>query len=375
MADILILGGGFAGVVAAETLASRLGKEHRIVMISRHQDFTFYPALVRLAFGKCEVDDVFYDLRQAMLDRRIEFIQAEIAYPDPERREVVIPHGAYKGRMPYDYCVFALGRRLATEQVPGFYEHANHLLTTGAALKFREALQGFHRGHAVIGYCHDARLSVPVFETAFALDRMLRDSGDREAVKITVIGPERLGGQLGGAEVEAELAESLRTHDIEFQPDFSVTEVNEHEVITNQNQRMAYDLLMLVPPFSGPGEAMYTGLTDINGYIRVDRHMRASGGEHLYAAGDCVNFLGPKMGHMAVLQGQVAAINLTAELAGQEPTARYEHELMLVIDEGGGDSIYLHKDLWADSEARVSQGMFWSWAKHIHQTHWQRTHS
>ena len=95
----------------------------------------------------------------------------------------------------------------------------------------------------------------------------------------------------------------------------------------------------------------------------------------MYAAGDCVNFLGPKMGHMAVLQGMVAAANVAAEIEGKEPVARYDHELMLVIDEGGGDSIYLQKPLWEKGDANIKHGRFWSWSKNVHQKYWQRTHA
>jgi len=51
VANVLVSGDGFAGVVAAESLARRLGPEHRITLVSRHREFTFFPSLVRLAFG------------------------------------------------------------------------------------------------------------------------------------------------------------------------------------------------------------------------------------------------------------------------------------------------------------------------------------
>ena len=375
MANILVLGGGFAGVVAAEGLAKRLGPEHQITLVSRHREFTFFPSLVRLAFGRCQVEDVFYDLRQAMLDRRIHFIQAEVVRPDPDERCVIVTHGEVEGKVPYDYLVFALGRRLATESVSGFSEHAHHLLTVGAALKFGEALKSFHQGHAVIGYCHDARLTVPVYETAFALDQWLKQHGERDQVKITIVSPEPLGSQLGGADVAPTLQAALTEHGIEFLPDFPINLVTANEVWTSTGQRMAYDLLMLVPPFEGPSEAMYLGLTDPNNYVRVDRHLRVTGAERMYAAGDAVNFLGPKMGHMAVLQGEVAAANLAAEIEGREPEARYDHELMMVIDEGGKDSIYLHKKLWDQSAASVKHGRFWSWSKQMQEKYWSRSHA
>jgi sulfide:quinone oxidoreductase len=375
MANILVLGGGFGGVTAAEALAKRAGHEHQITLVSNQRDFIFYPALVRLAFGRYELDDVSFDLPQAMHERRINFVQAEVAYPDPDKRHVVIAHGEVEGKIPYDYCIFALGRRLATEQVQGFYEHAHHLLTVRAALEFREALNNFHRGHAVIGYCRDARLAVPVYETAFALDRMLRERGERDDVKITIVSPDKPGGQLGGPEVIPALQEALADHGVDFRADFPVEMVTENELWTSTGERLGYDLLMLIPPFRGPGEAMYTGLTDDEQFVRVNRYMRATGADRMYAVGDCVNLIGPKMGHMAVLQGEVAAANLAAELRGHEPALRYDHEMTLVIDEGGEDSIFLHKELWERKHAHVSQGLFWGWAKQLNQKYWQRLHS
>lgn len=375
MANVLILGGGFAGVVAAESLAKRLGSEHQITLLSRHKEFIFYPSLVKLAFGQVEVSDIAYDLREAMLDRRVKFIEAEVAYPDPDNSCVVVPHGEVQGKVPYDYLLFALGRRLATEEVRGFYDHGNHVLTVNAALKFREALNNFHAGHAVLGYCQDARLAVPVYEAAFALDRMLKERGEREQVQITIVAPEQLSGQLGGEEVVPALEAALHEHNIAFVSEFPVNQITEKTIFSATGKQMDYDLLMLIPPFTGPGEAQYTGITDPNGYVRVDRHMRVAGAYRMYAAGDCVNFLGPKMGHMAVLQGMVAAANIAAEIEGHEPSARYNHELMLVIDEGGKDSIYLQKPLWGEGAASLKQGRFWGWAKQVHQKYWQKIHA
>jgi NADH dehydrogenase FAD-containing subunit len=76
MANVLILGGGFGGVIAAESLARQLSKEHQITLVSRNSKFIFYPELVRLAFGKCKPQDISFDLREAMLDRRVRFIVA-----------------------------------------------------------------------------------------------------------------------------------------------------------------------------------------------------------------------------------------------------------------------------------------------------------
>ena len=90
MANILILGGGFGGVVAAESLARQIEEEHQITLVSRSRRFVFYPELVRLAFGKCKPDDITFDLREAMLDRRVRFIQADLADIEPNMRRVIL---------------------------------------------------------------------------------------------------------------------------------------------------------------------------------------------------------------------------------------------------------------------------------------------
>jgi NADH dehydrogenase FAD-containing subunit len=102
--------------------------------------------------------------------------------------------------------------------------------------------------------------------------------------------------------------------------------------------------------------------------------MRVVGEERIYAAGDCVSFPGPKLGHMAVRQGEVAAANLRAQIETRAPTAVYDHELMLVIDTSDHDSIFLHQELSTDGPADVHQSRFWAWAKLQQERYWKATH-
>src|SRR6185436_18580551 len=232
MANVLILGGGFGGVVAAERLAQQLSAEHHITLVSRSRNFVFYPALVRLAFGKCEPADVSFDLRHTMLNRRVNFVEAEVAHIDPFERKVNIAHGEVEGKLPYDYLIFALGRRLATERITGFYEHAHHLLNVDKAISFGKAVKKLHEGRAVFGQCSGARLPVPVYESAFALARRLKANGERERVKITIVSPTTLESELvdpAGANV---LKKALDTHQIEFLPNLQIQSLTQNSAMT-----------------------------------------------------------------------------------------------------------------------------------------------
>jgi sulfide:quinone oxidoreductase len=360
-------------MVAAEHLAKSLSPEHQITLVSRSRRFTFYPALVRLAFGKCKEEEISYDLLDAMLDRRIRFIEAEVTRVDPHARKASLRGDDIDGDIKYDYLIYALGRRLATEQVKGFFEHAHHLLGVKAALKFGEAARDFRAGHAVVGSCPGARLDVPVYETAFALARQLEERGD--AARITVISPDYPSERPGGAVLARALRPALEDHHIEFLANFPIVEVTTGAVVSSDGREVEYDLLMLVPPFQGTSALASTGLTDEAGYVRVDHTMRVLGAERMYAVGDAVYFSGPKMGHMAVRQAEVAAENLAAEIEGRKPSAHYNHEITLVVDEGGKDTIYLHKNLWEEGDETIGHGRFWGWAKRAHEKYFQAHHS
>jgi sulfide:quinone oxidoreductase len=374
MAKVLIVGGGFGGVVAAESLARKLEREHQIVLVSRSRNFLFYPALVRLAFGRGEPDDVSFDLRDAMLDRRVTFIEGEIARINPGERHVTIARGEFTGQMHYDYLVFALGRRMATERIAGFFEHAHHLLDLDGAFKFGEVLRTFQHGHILLGYCPGARLPVPLFETAFALSRLIegRDKADRSA--ITIVSHETPEAMFGDAAVGQALNEAMQSRGIEFVSDFPIARITPHSLIADDGREMNCDLSMVIPPFAGQGAVVHTNITDAEGYLPVDANMRVTGVERMYAVGDCVSLPGPKMGHMAVQQAEVAAENIAAEIAGHAISAVYDHDLTLVLETDGKDSIYLHKDLWTDDPAKIKQGRFWAWAKHGHEQYWMRRH-
>ncbi len=374
MAKVLVVGGGFAGVVAAESLVKELKGKHEVTLVSRSRQFLFYPALVRFAFGQCTPNDLGFDLREAMLSRGVSFVQAEVGRIVPDERKLIIAGGDLTGEMPYDFLLLAFGRRLATERVTGFFEHAHHLLTQNAALKFADAVDNFHQGHAVIGSCPGARLPVPVFEAAFALSRILELRGERRRCTITVVSDETPAEMFGGAAISKKLLDSLEAHRIELVSDFPINQVTPSSILAGDGRAIDSNLLMLVPPFCGPSPVLYTGLTDAEGYVRVDASLNVIGEERIFAAGDCCSFTGPKLGHMAVRQGEVAAANLRARIEGREPDMVYDHEMMLVIDTSDHDSIFLHQELWTDEPGDVYTSRFWSWAKRQQERYWKAVH-
>ena len=373
MARVLILGGGFGGVVSAERLAHALPVEHDLTLVSETSRFVFYPALVRLAFGRASQEDVTFDLRGAMLDQRVRFVETRVAHVDPAARRVTLTGGDIVGEISYDFLIYALGRRLATERVRGFFEHAHHLLSIEAAQKFGAAVERFRGGAAVIGQCPGARLEVPVYETAFALARRAEER--KLPAQIIVVSPDGPAGAPERMDVLRAVGPALAKHNIEVVTDFPVAAVDAHRIRTADGRALDYSLLMLVPPFEGASALSGTGLTDEEGFVKVDQRMRARGAQGFYAVGDAVALPGPKMAHMAVRQAEVAAENVLAEIAGRTPAAEYVHEMSLVVDEGGEGTVHLRETLPSRGEPAVRRGRFWAWAKRAHADHFVSSRS
>jgi len=375
MANIVVLGGGFGGATAAEALAKKLATNHKITLVSRSQRFVFYPSLVRFAFGQCEASEIQFDLPEAMLNRRVRFVEGEVARVDTAARKLTFARGDFVGDMPFDYLIIALGRRLRTELITGFYEHAHHLLGVRDAEKFGEAVRAFHKGRALIGHCAGAKLPVPIFETAFALAKHLTELGERGNCSITVVSHETLDQMFEVISISDALRPLLASANIELISDFAIDSINSNSLVSTDGRTLEYDLNMIVPPFGGPGALVGTDIIDHDGYVRVDKTMRVDGHEGIYAAEDCVNFGGPKMAYMAVRQAEVAANNVAAALQGKSPVAEYEHDLMLVIDAGDSNSTFVNKDLWRDTPANIQHSRFWGWAKRKQGQYWKARHN
>ena len=375
MARILILGGGFAGLVAAEELAASLGTSHEITLVAPNRMFTFYPALVHLAFGRCKASDIQFDLQAKLKELGVHFVQGEMTSVIPNRKAVEIAGEDFRGEISYDFLVFALGRRLATEKITGFFKNSHHLLGVSPALRFGDAVRDFRKGDIIVGLCPGARLPVPVVETAFSLAKEFENEISQGSVRVKVILPESLDAAFGGARIHKKLETAFEKHRINVLYDIPISEISSDKIYSTNGHEIKNDLAMLVPPFCGLSSLAPLRITDESGFIKVDDLMQVPGLESAYAVGDNVAFSGPKLAHMAVRQARVAATNLISEVKGQEPHETYYHEIATIIDAGGADSIYLHYGVWDEELFRLKKGNVWSWAKEIHSALWRSQHA
>ena len=162
---ILILGGGIGGIAAAGALRRLCAPEHRVVVIERNAKFSLRMANLWLMTGERQRPEEGERDLSRLIERGIEWVQAEIEGVDPAAKTVKTSAGALTG----DYLVIALGAERHPEAVPGFAEAALDLYEASGALRIHQALEslrrrprgGVGRAHAVLVPLRALRGRVP----------------------------------------------------------------------------------------------------------------------------------------------------------------------------------------------------------------------
>ena len=121
--QVLIIGGGFAGLAAMQALA-RSGAQ--VTIVDRNVYSTFQPLLYQVATAGLTAADVAYPLWTATGRRGARFRKGELAGLDLDRRTATLAAGEQFG---YDYLIIATGVSAAFFGVAGAAEHSMSLYT------------------------------------------------------------------------------------------------------------------------------------------------------------------------------------------------------------------------------------------------------
>ena len=123
-ANIVIAGGGFAGLESAFLLRSKLRDRARITLVSDRRDFLFKPNTIYIPFGG-KLEPLMIPLSQPTGKRDIELVSGSVAGVDADAGRVDVD-----GRsLDYDFLVLATGAGMAPGEIPGLQAHAETIWT------------------------------------------------------------------------------------------------------------------------------------------------------------------------------------------------------------------------------------------------------
>ncbi|HEU4672279.1 MAG TPA: NAD(P)/FAD-dependent oxidoreductase [Candidatus Limnocylindrales bacterium] len=367
---VVILGGGFAGVSAAQELTKRLRREHRlstpdapiadgveVLLVNRDNYFVFQPLLADILSGTIETTHVVVPIRRMLRQAQVEV--AHVDAIDTAARTVTLRRrlGGATTEVRYDALVIALGGVTDLSAVPGMAEHAVGIRTLGDA---------FYLRNRALEMLEEARVET--------------DPDRRERFLTFVV----VGGGSTGVEVAAELKDLLELaarsfHDVRLEPrvvlvhgrktvlselgdrlgryttrklrDAGIDLRLERRVRRVEIDRVELDDGTEIPSatvVSTVGNAPNPVLADLpgaardaRGWLTPDATFAVPGLENVWALGDCASITDPHTGgpmpataQHAIREGPHAARNVLAALDGRAQTPFAYGQLGMLVSVG-----------------------------------------
>jgi sulfide:quinone oxidoreductase len=357
MANVLILGGGFAGVEAAIYL-----RKHNIdvTLVSDRDYFYIFPTSIWIPTGEATMEDVSIPLKDLEKAHGFKLILDEVKEIHSKERRVVCANGEYEG----DYLVIAMGS--------GKVEHqgSDHFLSICGkpeeAPKIKERIDALVEkgsGKIAMGFGGNSKdpsnvRGGPAFEVIFNLHNRLKKLGIRDKFELTFFAPmEKPGARMG--------PQALKMMDIYFSKldikkhfGKKIARFEEDGVVFEDESKLESDFTMFIP--AGSGHPVFensdlplneSGLIRINDYCEVVHDFdKAPEQATVFAIGDSTALDGPdwraKQGHIAEVMARNVAFNINAMLQGNEERKGYKDHIniLCVMDSGDGAAFVYRSD-------------------------------
>jgi NADH dehydrogenase len=300
---IVVLGGGYSGLVAAKLAARWTDAE--VTLVNATDRFVERVRLHQLATGQRLRDRPLEDLLDGT---GVRLVVGWVTAIDAGNRTVRLGDE----NLRYDMLIYALGSQAGPVSVPGVAEHAHSVSTFAEAERLRERLT-VSQTVAVVGG------GLTGIEAAAELAEA------HPQVKVKLV----TSGALGAALSQRAQQYLRRTFDrlgVEVRDEVSVQEVQADGVLLADDEHIAADTVVWTAGFRVSDLARDAGFAvDGNGRMVVDQSMCSVTHPEVYAVGDAAATRHPSGQElrMACATGlpsaQHAARSIAAKLSGREP--------------------------------------------------------
>jgi NADH:ubiquinone reductase (H+-translocating) len=341
--EVLIIGGGFAGLSALHALA---GSGARVTIVDRNVYSTFQPLLYEVATAGLTAADVAYPLWTAAGRRGARFRKGELASVDFERQTATLAAGE---QLSYDYLIFATGVAAAFFGVAGAAEHSLSLYTRRDAVALRntlmDALERRNEGltdpeldvTVVGGGATGVELSGTLAELRNLALPAVYPQIDRSMFRVRLIemGPALLLPYQDS--LRRYTRQQLVNRGVEVLLNTAIKEVRAGSVLLADGSEQRSDITVWAAGVAGPETGWTAGLPrGKGGRIEVQADLRVAGHDRVFAVGDiAVNEARPvaQLAQPALQEGKHAGEQVARLIAGKptEPFSYHDKGIMATI--------------------------------------------
>jgi NADH:ubiquinone reductase (H+-translocating) len=332
--NVVIIGGGFAGLYTALELEKLLKRERHITvtLLNSENFFLFTPMLPEAGASSIGTRHIVSPLRKLL--RRTRFAEVAVESINLDSRIVSARHSLTGARLEfgYDHLVLALGGVTNHFGVTGAAEHSIPFKTLGDAIyvrnhtidKLEEAAVEPERAEELLTFVTVGGGLTGV-EVSGAINDFVRDAAryypeiDPKQIRVMLIeaGP-RLMPEMN-EELAAFAEKIMRARGIDVRTQTSVIKVEQDGFELSTGERIRTGTLIWGAGVAPNPLIARLDVAKERGRIRVNEYLEVEGRANVWALGDCAHIPDPRTGkphpptaQHAVREGKTAARNIAA---------------------------------------------------------------
>lgn len=350
--QIVIVGGGTAGITVAAQLARRWFGAPEVAVIEPSEQHYYQPLWTLVGAGVVPKRKTVRP-EASVMPRGVTWIRDAVIELRPEQNEVVTRGGQ---TIRYDWLVVAAGIQLDWDRIPGLAESlgrggvcSNYSYETVDSTW--EALRSFRGGNAVFTQPSGAiKCGGAPQKIMYLADDYFRRSGVRDTARIIfatasphIFAVEKYRPTLEQVVARKGIDCRFRHDLVEIRP--QAREAVFRQLDTGETAVIPYDLLHVTPPMSAPAFIAGSPLADSHGWVDVDAHtLQHRRFANVFAIGDCSSLPTSKTGAAVRKQAPVLVANLRASMSGRPLAASYDGYTSCPVVTGYGSLVMAEFD-------------------------------
>lgn len=330
--QILVLGGGYGGLLSAVTARKYLGvDEASITLVNRVSTHQIITELHRLAAGNKAEEAVAIPLYRLLRGQNIDLKLGSVAEIKPEEKEVVLSDGQ---TLTYDALVVALGSETAYFGIPGLKENSFVLKSVEDANKIQAHVEERIRAYSQTKDKADATIVVGgggltgvelVGEFVDTLPSVCKKYGVAFE-ELSIICVEAMPSILPmfPQELIDRAQSSLEARGVKFLTNLPITEVNSTTVSLKDGSSIETNTMIWTGGVQGNSVVANCGIEVNRGRATVTEHLQSTSHPEVFLAGDCAVVMGPEgrpyppTAQLAWQMGETIGFNLFAYFKGSQ---------------------------------------------------------
>lgn len=362
---ILILGGGFGGLAAANEIRNNLtSSQVKITVIDKKDWFMVGFAKLWIMKGIRTFENSIGSLNQ-LIKKEINFLKEEIIQIDLQNKKIKTTTKI----LSYDFLIIAMGAVLAPEKIPGLSENGMNLYDHNQLTEIHKKIKNMRSGNIAISIMGMPYKCPPApFEASLLIDSMLRDAGVRESIQIHFYSPAPITLPAAGPEISKKILSLINSENIIFHDSCKIKSVEKNKLIFQNGKEAIFDLLLAIPPHIAPKVIYESGLAKEDGFIPINRDCKTTF-ENVYAVGDVTTLTVidtmtvPKAGVFAEGEAITVAQNIISNIQSKNELLLFDGKGGCFIESGRDTASIIEVDMFTESKPTTKLTEFTS--KHL----------